>query len=167
MAASRHGGSDPSEKSPDRVRDDRIRLVDKSAWEQRIHHPRVVARLDELVSSDRAATCLPTALEMLYSAQNRRDFHERREFVDELVWLPVTAAVEAAALEIMAKLVGRGQHRMPPTDLTIAATALVHGAVVLHYDRDFERIADVSELGQEWIVPRGSGHGRPARTPPE
>lgn len=161
MAASRNGGSDPSEPSPDdRVRDDRIRLVDKSAWEQRIHHPRAVARLDELVSSGRAATCLPTALEMLYSAQNRRDFDERRELVDELVWLPVTAAVEAAALEIMAKLAGRGQHRMPPTDLTIAATALVHGAVVLHYDRDFERIAEVTDLRQEWIVPRGHGHGR-------
>ena len=41
-------------------------------------------------------------------------------------------------------------------DLVIAATAIVHGAVVLHYDADYEHIAKVSELNQIWVVPRGS-----------
>ncbi len=41
-------------------------------------------------------------------------------------------------------------------DLVIAATAIVHGAVVLHYDAGYEHIATVPELDQIWVVPRGS-----------
>lgn len=140
-----------------------LHLIDKSAWEQRHHHPAAAARLDDLVGTDRAATCLTTALEILYSARSRRDFGERRELVNELAWLPVTAPVEATAVEIMAKLARTAQHRLPPTDLIIAATALVHEATVLHYDRDFERIAEVTNLCHEWIVPRGTGHRRDGR----
>jgi predicted nucleic acid-binding protein len=35
----------------------------------------------------------------------------------------------------------------------IAATALVPGATVLHYDRDFDLIAAVSSLPARWIEP--------------
>jgi predicted nucleic acid-binding protein len=41
-------------------------------------------------------------------------------------------------------------------DLVIAATAIAHGTVVLHYDADYEHIAKVSELNHIWVVPRGS-----------
>lgn len=59
----------------------------------------------------------------------------------------------------MARMAVKGQHRLPLPDVMIVATALVHGASILHYDRDFERIAETIELAQEWIVPRGTGHG--------
>jgi hypothetical protein len=81
------------------------------------------------------------------------------------VWLPVTAAVEDEAVEIMARLADEGQHRMPLPDVMIAATALVHEATILHYDGDFERIAEATGQGQEWIVPRGTGHGRRTEGP--
>lgn len=56
-------------------------------------------------------------------------------------------------------LASRGQHRLPIMDLLIAATAEVHGATVLHHDRDFDRIADVTGQVTRWIVPAGSGFG--------
>ncbi len=37
---------------------------------------------------------------------------------------------------------------------------MTRDATVLHYDKDFELIADATGMRQEWIVPRGSGHGR-------
>lgn len=37
--------------------------------------------------------------------------------------------------------------------------AHAHSAVVLHYDPDYERIAEITGQSHEWIVPRGSGHG--------
>jgi len=40
--------------------------------------------------------------------------------------------------------------------IAATATAIVHGAVVLHYDAGYEHIARVSELNQIWVVPRGS-----------
>ena len=41
-------------------------------------------------------------------------------------------------------------------DLITAAVAEYHGAVVLHYDADFEHIAEVTGQPQTWVVPRGS-----------
>jgi len=29
---------------------------------------------------------------------------------------------------------------------------------VIHYDSDFERIAEITGQPHEWIVPRGEGH---------
>jgi len=137
-------------------------LVDKSAWEQRSHSAGAKERIDRLAAAGRAATCLPVALEQLYSARNQKDFTSRREALDLLVWLPITLAVEEQAIETMAKMAETGQHRVPLPDVMIAATALVHGATILHYDRDFEQIATTTGQGQEWIVPRGTGHGNKA-----
>ena len=62
---------------------------------------------------------------------------------------------------IMRKLASRGQHRAASiADLFVSAVALAHHATVLHYDKDFELIADATGLHHEWIVRRGSGHGR-------
>jgi predicted nucleic acid-binding protein len=44
--------------------------------------------------------------------------------------------------------------RLP--DLIIAATAEEHGATVLHYDADYDRIAAVTGQPAEWVAPRGS-----------
>jgi hypothetical protein len=137
-------------------------LVDKSAWEQRPHSALAKERIDRLAAAGRAATCLPVALEQLYSARNHEDFASRRGALDLLVWLPMTPAVEDKAVELMAQMARKGQHRMPLPDVMIAATALVHEATILHYDGDFERIAETTGLAQEWVLPRGTGHGRSA-----
>jgi predicted nuclease of predicted toxin-antitoxin system len=41
-------------------------------------------------------------------------------------------------------------------DLITAAVAEHHGAVILHYDADFEHIAAVTGQPQVWIAPHGS-----------
>jgi len=38
----------------------------------------------------------------------------------------------------------------------VAATAESAGLTVLHYDADFERIAEVTGQPTEWVVPRGT-----------
>lgn len=136
-------------------------LIDKSAWEQRHHGSAARDRINDLAAEGRAAICLPVALEQLYSARSKEDFDSRREAFDLLVWLPITAAVEAKALEIMAELATKGQHRLPLPDIMIAATALVHEATVLHDDGHFERLGEAVGLPHKWVVPRGSGHGSP------
>jgi predicted nucleic acid-binding protein len=44
--------------------------------------------------------------------------------------------------------------RLP--DLIIAATAEAHGATVLHYDADYDRIAQITGQPTEWVAPKGS-----------
>ena len=55
-------------------------------------------------------------------------------------------AVEVRAVEVQQLLVDRGRHRAPavPDLLMIAATAELAGLAVLHHDRDFDVIADVT-----------------------
>ena len=98
-------------------------------------------------------------MELQHSARSSPDYDERRKDLLSLPWLPLTQAVAARALTIQHELAGRGQHRRPIPDLLVAATALEHDAVVLHYDRDFDVIAEVTALSARWIIPAGTGHG--------
>jgi predicted nucleic acid-binding protein len=54
-------------------------------------------------------------------------------------------AIEDRAVEVQALLADRGHHRAPMVpDLLIAATAELAGLIVLHQDKDFELIADIT-----------------------
>ena len=98
-------------------------------------------------------------MEMLYSARNANDYEARRDDLSTFPWLGLHEAVAARALAIQRQLAGVGQHRRSIPDLLGAATALEHDATVLHYDRDFDVIAEATGLSARWIIPAGTGHG--------
>lgn len=57
----------------------------------------------------------------------------------------LTPAIEDRAVEVLSLLADRGQHRAPSLpDLLIAATADLADLTVLHLDKDFELIADLT-----------------------
>lgn len=122
-----------------------IYLVDKSAWEWARRDPTARAALSELVNAGHLlAGSHITALEIGFSARNADD-HARvvaRQRASH--WLPVTEQVMDRALEVVALLARRGWHRVPPPDVIIAATAEHHRATVLHVDKDFDLIAEVT-----------------------
>jgi len=65
--------------------------------------------------------------------------------------------VWSRALELQRALSAQGRLRSVRfPDLLLAATAERHGVTVLHYDRDFDLLAGVSDLRAEWVVPAGS-----------
>lgn len=70
--------------------------------------------------------------------------------------LPIGQNTFDRALEIQSRLAESGHHRVPLPDLIIAACAEESGAVVFHYDKDFDTIAEVTGQSTRWIVPRGS-----------
>jgi predicted nucleic acid-binding protein len=75
--------------------------------------------------------------------------------------LHIDRAAEEHVTEIMKLLAVGGQHRAPSiADLFVAAVARASNATVLHYDKDFELIADATGQRHEWVIPRGTGHGR-------
>jgi hypothetical protein len=64
------------------------------------------------------------------------------------------------ALVVQGELAGRGFHRSVKIgDLLIAAAAEQASLVVLHYDRDFDRIADVTGQPTKWVIATGLGGG--------
>jgi predicted nucleic acid-binding protein len=96
-----------------------------------------------------------TRLEVGYSARSGPDL--RAGFQQPpLSSLPVeymTPAIEDRAVEVITLLADRGQHRAPSVpDLIIAATAELAGLTVLHCDKDFDVIAEITGQPTERLI---------------
>jgi len=139
----------------------RLYLIDKSAWEQRRYEPIARERITELREAARLAICIVTMAEVLYSARNAGEIDLDHAHLNELRFLHMTPAAEEHVVATMKLLAATGRHRRPIPDVMLAAIAQAHGAIVLHYDHDFEIIAGVTGQPHEWIVPRGTGHSKP------
>lgn len=131
-------------------------LVDKSALARMPLEP-VRSRLAPIIEAGEAATCAIIDLEVLYSARNHQD-HERIRQRRSLAYhtVPVTEAILQRAIEIQGELARSGRHRVPIPDLIIAAAAESSGLTLLHYDHDYDMVAEVTRQPAEWVVERGS-----------
>jgi predicted nucleic acid-binding protein len=131
-------------------------LADTSAL-ARLRHPAVDKRLSPLIEAGLVATCGVVELEVLGTARTRREYDAvaaTRAAAYE--WLPCNDAEWKRALDVQQELVRRGRLRgVKLPDLLVAATAERNDVTVLHYDHDFDLIADVTGQNVEWIVPRG------------
>lgn len=131
-------------------------LVDKSAL-ARMPLPPVRERLGPLIEAGEAATCSIVDLEVLFSARDHEE-HERIRTRRRLAYVqvPLTQEIFDRAVEVQGDLARRKRHRLPIPDLVIAAAAEAAGLTVLHYDSDFDRIAEATGQPVEWVVPRGT-----------
>ena len=131
-------------------------LADTSAL-ARLHHDDVAARIGPMFLGGGIATCAIVDLEVLVTARNGTE-HDEIWFERQLLpRAPVTEAGTSRAIEVQSELCARGQHRgVPISDLAIAAAAELAGLTVLHYDHDFDLIAEVTGQPAEWVVPRGT-----------
>jgi predicted nucleic acid-binding protein len=88
-----------------------------------------------------------TRLEAGYSARSGPDLRAglQRPPLSSMPVEHLTPAIEDRAVEVLALLADRGQHRAPSIpDLIIAATAELAGLTVLHLDEDFDIIAQIT-----------------------
>ncbi len=131
-------------------------LIDKSAW-VRMHYAAVAEKWTAEMVGGRVAVTGIGMLEVLGSSTSGRDFAEARFEMSGLPRIAVTEQIIDRAIDVQGEMVARGTHRAPsPADLILAACAEVNELAVLHYDRDFELIADVTGQPMEWVVPAGS-----------
>ena len=130
-------------------------LADKSAL-ARMTHAKVAERLAPLILGGHVATCAVIDLEVLYSARTIDDYEQILAERGSLPALALTEEIGSRAVDVQHQLARRGQHRLPVPDLLIAATAEINGVAVIHYDADYDRIAQVTGQPAEWVVPRGS-----------
>jgi predicted nucleic acid-binding protein len=133
-------------------------VADTSAW-ARAHHAEVRDEWAEALRRRQLATCPVVRLELLYSTQSGDDFDRWTASLVSLRDLPVTRVVTDLAEGALRTLAHRHplyhrSVRLP--DLLIAACAADAGTGVLHYDEDFDRLAEVLSFESRWLAPRGS-----------
>lgn len=137
-----------------------LTLVDTSAYEQIKHRKDAADRYANLAARGLLATCNIVSGEVLYSMRDASTIQAMRTTFDGLWYLMLTDWAEARSLDTLVKLAERGKHRAAKIgDLQIAAVAEQYDATLLHYDHDFDDIAEITGQPTEWIVTRGSGHG--------
>ncbi len=88
-----------------------------------------------------------TLLEVGYSARSGPELREgmRRPPLSAMPVEYMTPAIEDRAVAVQAALADRGHHRGPSVpDLLVGATAELMNLTVLHVDRDYEIIADIT-----------------------
>jgi predicted nucleic acid-binding protein len=131
-------------------------LADKSALTRRETRPEVREVLEPLLVAGEIATCGIVDLELLYSARDRATYRALVEALPGMPRAPLDEDAVDRALSVQAMLAERSQHRaVPLPDLLVAACAEAAGLTVLHYDADFDRIAELTGQSTQWIVPRG------------
>ncbi|MBA3867391.1 MAG: PIN domain nuclease [Solirubrobacterales bacterium] len=132
-------------------------LADKSALARIRTSAEVRAVLEALLLRNEIATCGIVELEVLYSASSPGNYRATVEALEGMPRVPVEELTVRRALEVQGSLAERSQHRgVPLPDLLVAACAERAGLIVLHYDQDFERIAELTAQPAQWVVPRGS-----------
>lgn len=135
----------------------RIRYVVDTSVLSRVGQSRVRGAFAPLAAGGLIALCSPVAFELGHAARGPRDHCELTERLASFPWLPVGEADHGRAMEVQSALASRGSHRaISLVDALVAAISEVRELTVLHYDEDFELIAEVTGQAQAWIVPRGT-----------
>jgi predicted nucleic acid-binding protein len=132
-------------------------LADTSAL-ARLRHHSVAAVLGPLIEAGLVATCGVVEFELGWAARSGKELDDLRADRDlGYEWLPTRDEDWRRALEVQSLLWRRGQVRAVGfPDLLIAAVAERECVTVLHYDSDYDLIADITGQAVQWVVTRGA-----------
>ncbi len=132
-------------------------LADTSAL-ARLHHAHVAAVLGPLIEAGVVATCGVIEFELGWATRSSAEFDRVRADRDVgYEWLATRDEDWRRALDVQATLWRTGRMRSAGLpDLLIAAVAERERVTVLHYDSDYDLIAEVTGQPTQWVVPRST-----------
>jgi len=104
---------------------------------------------------EEVATCLPIVQEVIQGFKDEAAFRIARDAMLSLpiVESPLSAGVFEEAVQLYRSARRIGLTVRSGVDCLIAACAIRHGLTVLHHDRDFDALAQVSPLQAREILP--------------
>jgi predicted nucleic acid-binding protein len=138
---------------------DRPALFDTGAWTwaRDRRFPELTAWFNAAVEAGLVLVCDLVILELTRLAPNEGRAREVSGRLAGFETIPMPAGLWDRARETQLALSANGDHRrVPPADLLLAAAAEEANVALVHYDRDYEWIAAVGALRQEWLVPDGT-----------
>lgn len=134
-----------------------VYLADTTVYVLQSRHAVVRERFAKLLTEGRLAACQMTALEYLNNAPDPKGYETLWTALHEQRWIDVTSQAMDRAMDVHRQLAAASHHRsFALPDLIIAATAEMHGATVLHYDADYDLIAEITGQPAEWVAGKGS-----------
>jgi predicted nucleic acid-binding protein len=126
-------------------------------WTRDRRFPHLAEWFNAEVAAGRVLVCDLVMLELTRLAPNERRAREVAERLAAFDSIPMPGELWGRAREAQLALTPDGDHRrIPPADLLLAAAAEQAAVPLVHYDRDYERIASVTGLSHEWVVPDGT-----------
>lgn len=130
-------------------------LVDTSVL-TRVSEPTIRSALEPHLKNGTAARAGISDLEVGSSARNVAEWDRLTEAVGAFANVETTDVHLRRARHVQRLLVERNLRGRKVPDLLIAAAAEDQGLVVLHYDADFDFIAQVTGQAAEWVSPAGT-----------
>jgi predicted nucleic acid-binding protein len=119
-------------------------LVDTTVWidffaDRKEPH---VAMLQKLIENEEdLSLCGVILAEVLQGIRSDADFTKTKEYIDDLIFLPMRQTTFLRAAEIYRSLRKKGITIRKPVDCMIASVAIEYDIPLLHNDRDFDPIA--------------------------
>jgi predicted nucleic acid-binding protein len=112
----------------------------------------IEARWVDAVRAGLVAVCPVVEAELVRATASKADRDELRRLLRSLFsWHPIPEDAWRFVERAQDGLVDLGQHKGPSVaDLLVAATAEAWGLTVLHVDADFETIARVVPIQEQW-----------------
>lgn len=138
---------------------DRPALFDTGAWTwvRDRRFPELASWFNAAVEAGLVLVCDLVILELTRLAPNEARAREVADRLAVFEAIPMPGELWSRARRTQLALARDGDHRrVPPADLLLASAAEEAGVALVHYDRDYERIAAVSGLRHAWLAPDGA-----------
>lgn len=130
-------------------------LLDTSVL-TRLHEPTVREAIDERARGGELARTGISDLEIGFSARNAPEWDRLADALEAFELVESTAEHLRRARQTQRLLAAKHQRGRKVPDLLVAAAAEARSLTVLHYDADFDLIAQATGQSCAWVVPAGS-----------
>lgn len=129
-------------------------LIDTSVWVELFRDQTGERRavLLELINGREVWLPRFSQLELLQGSRNEREWDQLSRYLASQDYLDPDAGTWVDAARIYFDLRRRGETVRSPIDCCIAQLALDHDILLMHCDRDFQRIAEIRPLRDQMLT---------------
>jgi predicted nucleic acid-binding protein len=124
-------------------------LVDTTVWIDFFadrNEPHVAALQELIENQEDLCLCGIILAEVLQGIRSDADYIKTKDYLDDLIFLPMRQETFVRAAEVYRSLRKRGVTIRKPVACMISSVAIEHNIRLLHNDRDFNYIAKHSKL---------------------
>ena len=129
-------------------------LVDTSVWIDifRDRTGKIVKAFKERVGSENCVLSRFNQLELLQETKDEKEWELLADYLSTQYYIEADDNTWQAAARIYFELRRKGITINSPVDCCIAQIAMEHGAILLHRDKDFDKISRIRPLEQEYFT---------------